>query len=576
MIDRERLADYLDGAADPELEALLELSPELFQQLATQHRTDRLLQSVIGSKAELRESILASAQGRSLDQLKREVIRDISVLDRLRAWRIGLSIGFAAGAILLVANWQSLTVQKSAESAATALHAAPLQLVELIGDVLLQGSAVKESAVVRQGDAIRIAPNGRATLLLTDQTRLRLGPGAELVVGSGDGKRLHLNSGELQAAVQKQSSGESLQITTPLAHLRVVGTTFSVSAATSRTLVEVAEGLVRVNHAQRESAVELRAGEFAMAVPQSELHAGVLPSENAVLSTEDKDFVRHPFAADSPWNKKLGDARYAPIKSGAFDFSSHGAVILPAAHGRPLWIGSDADPVMRISSRYTGEEFAVVPVPAGLLNAQGDWLNGTLIDAGAAVAYELNGARRGPDGIEVMWCLPVNLRGSGIPPEQNGNTFSGLPALAGVIRAGELKAGIHHALSVAALHEGLNRTAGHGQPFVRPARHMPLEVAQLERMGTVGNVCYGTRLAIPKEVDLAELELSAAGLEIGKALQDYGAIVTHSFPSIPGGRQGNWRQPHLQFFSDEPLEDLDQRLSADLSVLITKLTIVTP
>jgi hypothetical protein len=148
--------------------------------------------------------------------------------------------------------------------------------------------------------------------------------------------------------------------------------------------------------------------------------------------------------------------------------------------------------------------------------------------------------------------------------------------IAGIIRAGELEKGIRHALSLFALHAGLNRHAGNGQPFVWPARHMPIDLRKLEYMGTTGNVCYGTRLAIPRDVDLASLGVSGAALEIARALQTYGAFVVHSYPTAPNDGQG-WKQPHLQFCTDEPMESRDwERLRSEVSKVALKLKVVTP
>jgi hypothetical protein len=391
-----------------------------------------------------------------------------------------------------------------------------------------------------------------------------------LRVESADGKQLTLTAGQLDATVRHQPAGQPLVVRTPLATLRVLGTAFALDAGPQRTRLEVREGLVRVEHAQQDSAVEAAAGEFVVAVPQTELVAGVMPvggrPGGSSLPTE------RLFSNDSPWNQPLGKVRYMDIESPSLDLAGHGASVTPAAHYRPIWVAKPGDPERRIVFRYADYVAETLPAPA----IGGRRPLGALIDARRGIAYELVDVEQRGEDIVAADVTHYDLRGPGIPPEQCGRLWSGLPMIAGIIRAGELEKGIRHALSLFALHAGLNRHAGNGQPFVWPARHMPIDLRKLEYMGTTGNVCYGTRLAIPRDVDLASLGVSGAALEIARALQTYGAFVVHSYPTAPNDGQG-WKQPHLQFCTDEPMESRDwERLRSEVSKVALKLKVVTP
>ena len=123
------------------------------------------------------------------------------------------------------------------------------------------------------GETVKVTST--ETLKLADGTEMVLAPGTELRVISADGKQLALNAGKLTASVRKQQ--RPLEIQTPLAGVKVLGTKFDLEAGNQTTRLDVREGLVRFDHAQENSAVEVAGGEFAMAVPRREILAGVTP-----------------------------------------------------------------------------------------------------------------------------------------------------------------------------------------------------------------------------------------------------------------------------------------------------------
>ena len=579
------LEDALNANERQQLEAQLAQDDELAAEAVDQLRMAALLGSLLAPETR-RQAVARSVQtaiaAPALEQVQSRIVRDVAGSMRRAWWRRRatawtLATAAAAACLLLIMQaWKTGTTPPVSVAAGT------LQLAELSGEATVARAAQSLPATrqmqLMSGDVLRLATDARATVVLPDGSRCELSDAAELVLHAADGRQLELARGRMQVAAQQQPAEQPLLINTSLAKLRVLGTVFAVQAAARQTRLDVNEGLVRVDHAQQASAVEVAAGEFAIAVPQAELVAGVLPTAATVRRTgAAEQFVRRPFSDDSPWNQPLGrDARYADLQAPALDLVGHGAVIQPAAHMRPLWLARADDPATVITSRYTDEEFARVPAPPDMLRGRREWVVLTLIDTTQATAVELFAAQSAEGRLAAMHCAPIDLRGRGVPPETSGQLYSGLPAVGGLIRAGELQQGIKHVLGVAVLHAGLNRHAGNGQPFVWPARHMPIELHKLEQFGATGNVCYGTRLAIPRNVDLAALDLSAPGRALAQALQDYGAFVTHSYPRAPQDG-GGWKQPHLQFFADEPMEGTDWRqLAAEASKLAAQLKVVTP
>jgi len=605
MISHDQLIAYMSGALAPEererLETQLAGDETALRSVLEQERLDAALHAMFGGAAEraqVKQAILEVVSGTSYQDIKSNVMHEIatprfSFRDWRAGWRGVLAGGLAAAACAALA----FLLWPRAETVS------PIQFAEL-GDVrnavvvVRAGGefAAKDGAALQPGDTVRVG-DGAATVALADGTRLEMAAGTELVWSPGcsrsngqpakagtPNKEFLLVTGRLAARVVKQPVDRPLTIRTPLAVARVVGTEFTLDAAPRATRIEVSEGLVKMAHTSVDSAVEVAGGEFAVAMPGSELLAGLQSSVERTSKSvpppaadSARDFARQPFAANSPWNRRLGSgAAYAAVQSPALDLARHGAVVLPAHHDRPVVVARPSDPQGRIVGRYEEKTFATVLIPAGAFrdSPHADWFNGTLIVADHAVAYELFGARRRNDDIEASLCIPNDLRGAGVPPSGCGQTFSGLPLVAGIIREGELERGISHALAAAALHAGLSRRGPAGQPFVWPARHMPIESKKIEMLGATGNVCYGTLLAIPRDVDITQLGVGNSGpaFEIARALQTYGAYVTHSYPAAPA--QNDWVQPHMQFFAELPEGTDFQKLAAEVSKLARHLKVV--
>lgn len=453
--------------------------------------------------------------------------------------------------------------------------------VEGRAEIVRHGATIAVAAgdAVASGDAIRVADGGAARLTFPGGTFVRLGGGASVVVEDTASLLFELHAGALEAEVSPRPADRPMIVRTPLARATVHGTVFALRADAASTRLDVREGRVRIAHVRRDSEVEVGGGEYAVAAADADVRAGLAPSRAAPAQPRgaagDRDPALHPFASDSPWNTSIGSrAVFEPIRAAAFHAAPR-AVVLPASHDRAVILARPQDPETSVVDRYTGMELARLRVPAGVPPQGRRPAPCTVVDAATGRAWELAQAGRDGDALVASACEPVDLRGTGVPPQQSGLTFSGLPQIAGIIRAGEWTGGIRHALSAYVVHAALSR-APSGDAFVWPARHTPMETKMLDAMGTDGNLRYGTLLAIPPHVDLASLGLDSAGpaMVIARALQDHGVYLVHSFRGADRSDAAGWAPPALQIFA-EALPGGDPHELADaVSRLVPLLNVV--
>ena len=241
-----------------------------------------------------------------------------------------------------------------------------------------------------------------------------------------------------------------------------------------------------------------------------------------------RDPARQPFAATSPWNHPIGsDAIFSDVDSPGLDLA-RGAFVFGSRMHRPVLQAAATDPIRSIFAEGDPAPFATVRVSPEVVSFPPGAPGLILIDEASRFAIELVGVRVTDDGgLQARACFRYDLRGSGISagaPARLGQTPGGMPSLGGLIRAGELRGGISHALSVAVPRAALNRY----RPFVWPAGGAPMIPQWLDGLGASGNVHLGTLLALPPTVDLATLGVGNAGpaYEIARALRDFGAYVT--------------------------------------------------
>lgn len=255
-------------------------------------------------------------------------------------------------------------------------------------------------------------------------------------------------------------------------------------------------------------------------LPRAE--TAVRPAPGAATAAVARDPLRWPFTTDSPWNLPLRRADRLEPPGAACTRAlrwSGGSDINAAEWSHPIYAARPTDAPAAIYVR--GERVASVRIPRTAAPA-GPATEGTdahlhVVDEDRRHVHELWHARWRPDGaLEAEGYTRNDLYGPGVG--SGGERAYGGSAIGGLIRTGELRNGIRHALALA-----LPR---------RLQRRGPVWPATAEDRGAAGTyrgaVPLGQRVALPRDVDLAKLGLGPEGLLLARALQDYGALDVDS------------------------------------------------
>lgn len=302
--------------------------------------------------------------------------------------------------------------------------------------------------------------------------------------------------------------------------------------------------------------------------PASDAGAGpgadqkVTPGPSPTCPSEaPRDPAYWPFEASDPWNTPLGSgATYATETSPGFDPKA-GASLNCTGWSHPVYVARSTDPV-RTFYREDGSVCAEIHVPDAAEPDGEQDAHLHVIDEKHSRVVETWGCWRDEDGdFHAGACVVNQLRGPGVFSTWHGVRAYGGSAIAGLIRKGELKSEIRHALAVAVASHAFNKNAPGGKPYVWPASSA--DNGWQSSYGSSGNLYMGSLLAIPPSVDLSKLGLSPAGLRLGKALQDYGAYLTDS----TGG--------NLAFYAEPAAAAEVGGLAADLGKLAALLKVVT-
>lgn len=183
---------------------------------------------------------------------------------------------------------------------------APLCRIIGSGDVRRgnQIETIAGDSALFSGDVVTAAAGG-ATVHYEDHTTLTLADGSRLSLLASDeraGKRAELQAGTLKADVAPQPHGRPLMIATPHAEVTVIGTAFTLACEEGRTRLGVEHGRVRLTRLLDDAAVEVAAGEFAVAAAGMELKA----LSEALLNVDFEDGSMPP---QSIGNVTTGPAR---------------------------------------------------------------------------------------------------------------------------------------------------------------------------------------------------------------------------------------------------------------------------
>lgn len=140
----------------------------------------------------------------------------------------------------------------------------------------------------------------------------------------------------------------------------------------------------------------------------------------------------------------------------------------------------------------------------------------------AVQAYKVCWSPTGPSGRTLIARRGTvkfyDLRGDVL--DQRGFRASGLDGIGGLIRNGELETGINHVMYTAMTKTQSQAITSSAQGFQYPA------VGRDSAGGYTGTIPLGQMFYLRPDLDIATLGLSAPGLVLARALQDYGVIHT--------------------------------------------------
>lgn len=265
-----------------------------------------------------------------------------------------------------------------------------------------------------------------------------------------------------------------------------------------------------------------------------------VPPSPLPIPTGTRDPATWPFDKLSPWNHPIGSAAvYEPIRLARTGRGFRTGAINAEHYTVAIWVASMGDPIRKIYRRERNMAYFHRRIPDAAVPSKGTDAHMIVISPDHLTAFEMFGAKKRADGDwEVIGAaVDVDLKGMGIKlPGGSGLTDGfvvayGGSAIGGVIRTGELRNGIRHALQFMTDPKMWNRNAPGGRTYVWPASSADSYATQPEPggFGSSGNLYMGSLVAIPPLVNINGLGLETPeGLAIARALQDYGAYGVDS------------------------------------------------
>jgi hypothetical protein len=233
-----------------------------------------------------------------------------------------------------------------------------------------------------------------------------------------------------------------------------------------------------------------------------------------------------PFAASDPFNIGIGNAASWSTTWSTTGSNVNGAQEAPS-YSIPVYVATSSSPVQTING-------VSLKIPSGAAPASGTDHHMTCVQPKGAIAAISNYAMYGFYGVTKTTNAPPDTYTNGsygtngpfdltaYSTHYDGRASSILQ-MGGLMRSGEVVAGvIPHAIA-AALNVG----------SMAPGFIWPASSQDSNTSGYTGTTHMGAVLGIPSSVQLSSLGLTAGGLMLATALQDYGAIVVDT-----GGSDG--------------------------------------
>jgi hypothetical protein len=353
-------AKYLDGALSAaesdELLRLLDDDPESSDQFVSFYAQDRLLAlKYEPANSDAIDAIMAQLK-REEDPFVRGVldgIREVPAPVEPRAFSLGQWIE----RLIPTRGWMLAT------AAAIVLVLAIIYFSPTQGEPVLGRVAGGTVQVQRAGQTLAAQPgmhleandvvqtdNDGITILLygREATKIELRPNTQLKLALWEkGKRFELRLGKIEASVARQRPFKPLLVRTPNAEARVLGTKFTLAAATNRTRLDVTEGRVRLTSASDGAVVKVGPGQYAEVADGTKLAA--LPQTGSLLCEiwtgipggEVNDLLDHPDYPNRPTHRDFLKTFETPvIQTNNYACRLIGYIHPPVTGDYTFWIAS--------------------------------------------------------------------------------------------------------------------------------------------------------------------------------------------------------------------------------------------
>lgn len=515
------MAAYLENRASEaeqaELLKQLEQHPELCEKLREQMLADHLLATQ--ARPALDPEVILRAIPSQRGQLSGRVMVRIEPRSRWKQWLIRHHNRVAAVAFLMISALVLLFYSRSSNAPSGTVLA---QITSVQGEAKLKRDQTTTQLLTAtplfRGDTLELGPTGLASLAFSDSTVVALSAGAVFTVsnsGEMQTMRPHLQHGTLEATVAKQAPGEPMIFSTPLGTAEVLGTVLKLAVREDLVALQVLEGRVRLKSGSGTESRDVSAGQGG------ELR----PGRMRWFYTEQRDPLDWPFASHSPWNRPLGSgAKFSEASTPEFPLT-RGAKANIFEYSHPVFKAAPTDPERPLAQR-SGTKIFNLRIPDSARPDPSTHGAMHILDGVSQTAMEMNQIERLADGgLRAVDIVVTDLGGAGFAPDSI--RVCGASGLGGLIRKGELRDGIRHALALSVIRQALSQTNGPGTAYRWPATKAPLSVGE----GSKGLCQYGTLLAIPPDTDLKAIGVGSSGpaFEVARALQDYGGYIVESF-----------------------------------------------
>jgi len=159
------------------------------------------------------------------------------------------------------------------------------------------------AATLFSGQIIESPAGALLTIEYDDQTQVRIGGGSLVTLGverSSGAKRITIDRGDVWADVAQQTAG-AMEFATPHAVATVLGTQLRLTVTSDDTLLEVTEGLVRLDRVAQRDSIKVAANQSGLATGDSlVLRTIIWPASTEGLAYAFDPFVRRVPRARNP------------------------------------------------------------------------------------------------------------------------------------------------------------------------------------------------------------------------------------------------------------------------------------